>query len=108
VFAETINLKCDIEFPYKSENIDAKIDIEERFMQFGWITYDITMATDDYITAVSNNKDEEVGHDVWVQNRINGNFIRAYVGLVCTDDSCIKKKKLNASTFEGICKKKLF
>jgi hypothetical protein len=106
VVAETVNLKCDIESPYASKNIDASINIEKGLMQFGWLKYNITFVTDDNITGLQTTEFKEVGHDVWVLDRNNGTFFRAYVGLVCADDTC-KKKKLYASTFEGKCTKKL-
>ena len=110
LIAEIINIKCKIELPINSDEFKSKIDIEEKFMQFGSITYDITKITDEYITGVSNSKDDTVGHDVWVQNRNNGNFIRVYVFPVCVDNGCSKIKKLKTKSYEGNCKKdaKLF
>ena len=73
-------------------------------MEFGWIKYDITSVTDEYITGFQT---EDVGGDIWVLNRIDGNYLRSFNWITCVDNNCEKKRELDAGIFSGNCNKKL-
>ena len=102
VLAETINLKCKVN--ETNSSINAKVNIDEGFMEFGWIKYDITSVTDEYITGFQT---EDVGGDIWVLNRIDGNYLRSFNWITCVDNNCEKKRELDAGIFSGNCNKKL-
>ena len=67
VFAETVNLKCKCENCDKWE-IDVKINIEKKFMQFGTAQYSITSITDDYITGIEYSSNRVGGSSVGLES----------------------------------------
>ena len=92
LYAETVNLNCKVN--ESNSNVNAKINIDEGFMEFGWIKYNITSVTETYITGIHIDEDDNVGGDIWVLNRIEGTYLRSYNWLTCVDDNCKKKKQL--------------
>ena len=105
LYAETVNLKCKVN--ESNSNVNAKINIDEGFMEFGWIKYNITSVTETYITGIYIEEDDNVGGDIWVLNRIEGTYLRSYNWLSCVDDNCKKKRQLSSGVYSGSCKKKL-
>jgi hypothetical protein len=94
---------------------DLTVDLDQMIMMWGMavpnyiitkITDHITKITDHYITAVPNEKvfSSDVGGELWVLDRVTGNYRRSNVGLFCKDNSCKGGNiVLNAFTYSGKC-----
>jgi len=65
---------------------DWTLDIENRELKFGQVGYGINALNDTYVTAFNSRLD--VGGEVIVLNRATGEYRRAGVAMLCTNDSC--------------------
>ncbi|SRR6266571_2961083 len=89
---------------------DLTVDIDQMVMSFGLAkNYIITKITDRYITAVENQHvvTTEVGSEVWVLDRVTGEYKRGGVAMLC-DYECKGGHKLTAYTYFGKCGRPMF
>jgi hypothetical protein len=101
-------LKCTAE--NGSPVADLIVDIDQMVMSFGLAkNYIITKITDRYITALENQHvmTTEVGSEVWVLDRITGEYKRGGVAMLC-DGECKAGYKLTAYTYFGKCGRPMF
>ena len=108
VAAEEVVLKC---VDSSGQSIDdLRLDVENRTMIWGRdefaSDYDIYHVSDTYISAHSNSKRYSQNSDVWVINRITGEYVRALAGLFHTEKD--KDSELRTATFSGSCAKQKF
>ena len=105
LFAETTNLKCKIKNT-QEWNVKVKINLSQNLMQMGDSKYKIISVNDEYITGLSYHS-SAIGGEVWTLDRTTGKYYRALVANVCQNNECTKHK-VEAITYEGICKTKIF
>jgi hypothetical protein len=90
---------------------DLTVDLDHMTMTWGWASpnYIITKITDRYITALENQhvSATEVGGEVWVLDRVTGQYKRSGVAMLC-DDDCKAGYKLTAYTYLGKCLPPMF
>ena len=62
---------------------DLSVDLDEKVMLWAGTRYRITTETDRYITGISANDSSvpPVGGEVWVLDRVSGQYKRAMVGM---------------------------
>ena len=92
---------------------DLVIDIEKRTMAWGITKYTIHAVDDRYISAYENSKGA-VGGEVWVLNRISGEYLRASVFIGWDSLEAARKAaetkeagKISAQTSSGKCARPL-
>lgn len=96
--AEPITLKCKTDTGEKAA--DLVVDFASNQLRWGPSTYTIFHKNDQYISAyeVPGNR---VGGEVWVLDRVTGEYTRAAV-LIFTDSEG-RGAKLRPGTFKGHC-----
>src|SRR5712675_3405416 len=70
---------------------ELTIDLDQRVMTWGKTpSYIIIKITDRYITAIENQNviTTDVGDEIWVLDRVSGEYKRATIGMYCNDASC--------------------
>jgi len=83
------------------------INIEENYLKFGNMEYEIIELNNNYITAIKFSKKQEFpGGEIWVQNRFTGEYKRGGVGQSCDQKGL--NCTLEAETYKGVCKTRLF
>jgi hypothetical protein len=111
ISADLVTLKCAPE-GYGFESM-ILIDLDKKSFSFGHkdqmvyaSKYKIIHVDEEWITAITM-KAYRIGADVYVLNRVNGEYLAGGVGNHCTDSSCSQSK---VSTFsrKGVCKSGLF
>ena len=75
-------------------------------MQMGDSKYKIVSISNDYITGLDYHS-SAIGGGVWTLDRTTGEYFRGVVANVCQNNDCTKSK-VEAFTYEGICKTKIF
>jgi SLT domain-containing protein len=112
VAAEEVVLKCTTSEGHPTE--DLRLDIENRKMVWGYreysSKYDIYHVDDTYISAYEKPRNQhQVNGDVWVINRITGEYRRASAGIFYTkEDTAFKNGVLGTNTYSGTCGKQQF
>lgn len=83
---------------------DLVVDLDGRTMLWAIQKYVIHAVDDRYISAYLTSQDE-VGGEVWVLNRTNGEYIRAtiFIGWPTPDSVKQSPGKLTATTYRGTC-----
>jgi hypothetical protein len=108
-FANPYVLKCTDE--NGSPIVDLTVDIDRLVMTFGWAkpNYIITKITDRYITALEDQHvmTTAVGGEVWVLDRVTGEYKRGGVAMLC-DYGCKDGAKLTTYTYFGKCARPMF
>ena len=107
VFSEIVELQCKPENSNEWE-VEVKISIEEKWMSFGTLKYKIVSVVNEYVTGVEETYSDRIGGEIWVQNRVSGEYFRAAVANYCTKTCNAEDLKVNTSSYKGVCKKKLF
>jgi len=86
---------------------DLTVDLDRKVMTWGQSpNYRITKVTDRYITAIRNDDDVtpiDVGSEIWVLDRVTGDYKRASVEMFCKESSCRTGSVLQAATYFGRC-----
>ena len=104
-FADSVTLKCTTDTGVKAA--DLIIDLQNSKMHWAHYIYDIFYADDTYISAY--RKPTNLGGEVWVINRITGEYKRSAVDEFCaTDCSPGDKQVLLSQTYGGRCTKQQF
>jgi len=89
---------------------DLIVDTKARTLTWGGNQkYEIHSMSDRYISAYLKSP-SEVGGEVWVFNRITGEYLRASAYIGWENSEAIKRKeagKLTATTFQGKCTRPL-
>jgi len=89
---------------------DIVVDIENRTLVWGsHEKYTIHAADDRYISAYLKNQGQ-VGGEVWVLNRITGEYLLASVFVGWKSPEAIRRKdpgRLTANTYSGKCSRPL-
>lgn len=88
---------------------DLVVDIENRNLMWGGQKYAIRATDDRYVSAYLESQGE-VGGEVWVFNRVTGEYLRASVYIGYDGPEPIRKNdpgKLTAATFRGKCSRPL-
>ena len=102
--AAPVTLSCTLESGQPAA--DLIVDITARQMQWSVYRFRITTVTDRYITA-NQEQQNDVGGEIWVQDRVTGHFMR---GGVSIEASGVDKAgqlinpRLVPSTSTGYCK----
>jgi hypothetical protein len=101
--ANPYTLKCTTEFGDPAA--DLTVDLDRKVMTWGTAAnYTITEITDRYITAIQNDgMPEDVGGEIFVLDRVTGDYKRAAVGMFCKEPSCRTGNVWRARTFFGRC-----
>ena len=73
-------------------------------------SYIIIKITDRYITAIENQNviTTDVGDEIWVLDRVSGDYKRATVGMYCNDASCNSGTQLDVGKYFGRCVRPMF
>ena len=73
-------------------------------------SYIIIKITDRYITAIENQNviTTDVGDEIWVLDRVSGDYKRATVGMYCNDASCNSRTQLDVGKYFGRCVRPMF
>ena len=103
VMAKPYVLKCTAE---KGEPVaDLTVDLETKVMLWGGTRYRITTETDRFITGMAAHEDSvpPVGGEVWVLDRVSGQYKRAIVGMYYRDGTPPAGPFWEASTVSGRC-----
>ena len=90
---------------------DLTIDLDQRVMTWGKTpSYIIIKITDRYITAIENQNviTTDVGDEIWVLDRVSGDYKRATIGMYCNDASCNTGKHLDVGKYFGRCVRPMF
>jgi hypothetical protein len=105
IYASEVTLKCVTDTGQKAA--DLKIDLALETMKWAHIEYKIHHSNDMYISAYEKNV--EIGGEVWVINRVTGEYKRSAVGMYCNSD-CGKNdtQVLLSRTYAGRCTKQQF
>jgi hypothetical protein len=105
VNANEVTLKCVTDTGQKAA--DLKIDLDSNTMKWAHLEYEIYHSSDLYISAYQKSKD--IGGEVWVINRVTGEYKRSAVGMYCNSD-CGKNdtQVLLTQSYEGRCIKQQF
>ncbi len=89
---------------------DLVIDTENRTLVWGkYQKYEIHSMNDRYISAYLKSQ-SEVGGEVWVFNRVTGDYLRASAFIGWDNPGAVKRNdpgKLTATTFRGKCSRPL-
>ena len=108
-FADSVTLKCRDSDGSKTG--DLEIDIGKRQIKWGAYEYQIVHLTDTYISAylIQNG----VGGEVYVINRITGEYKRGNVGIFYTKEQADAYKpgdegSFEAQIYQGRCGKQQF
>ena len=104
VAAEPITLKC-----FDSSGlatVDLSIDLDTKIITWGVTTYYITGVTDTYISAYEET--DAVGGEVWVINRITGDYKRATVGIFYSSAQARDGGAFKALIYSSRCSKQQF
>jgi len=88
------------------ETVDLVVDLDNRKMNWGISEYLITKVSDNYITGSQVMGSYRDGGEIWVIDRSSGEYWRASVGKICTDENCTSAK-MDANFYQGICRKKI-
>src|SRR5215472_6134906 len=102
--ANPYTLKCTTE--YGDPAVDLTVDLDRRVMTWGTKDYTITNITDRYITAIENDAlaGRNVGGEIWVLDRVTGDYKRAAVGMFCKEPPpCRTGTVLRAFTYFRRC-----
>lgn len=105
---QPLALKCVTEDG--TEAADLFVDLRRKTMQWGPMKYQITSSTEKYITGISIGGEipSEVGGEVWVLDRVSGDYKRASVHMgVSGPNSPLSSARLSALTYSGRCGRKL-
>jgi hypothetical protein len=100
--AEPVVLKCHTSKNHEAS--DLVIDLSKKVMSWGSTIYRIHHFDDTYISAYEEQY--YLGGEVWVINRITGEYHRAAVGIFHNENE--EQGKLKALTFSGFCKRTQF
>lgn len=104
--AQEITLNCFTDDGQEAS--DLTIDLDAGTMSWGTLsTYTIRHSNDTYISAYEDLPNDRVGGEIWVINRITGEYKRGRVGNYCAGQAC-DDVKLNAFVYEGRCSKPQF
>jgi hypothetical protein len=89
------------------------IDLDKKSFSFGHkdqmvyaSRYKIIHVDEEWITAITM-KAYSIGADVYILNRVNGEYLAEGVGSHCTDSSC-SQTKVSKFSRKGVCKSGLF
>ena len=111
IYADVVTLKCAPE-GYDFVSI-VLIDLDKKSFSFGHkdqmvyaSKYKIIHVDEEWITAITM-KAYDIGADVYVLNRVNGEYFKVGIANYCTDSSC-SQTKVSTSKFKGLCKSGLF
>jgi hypothetical protein len=102
--ASPYTLKCT-PTSVPDRTVDLTVDLDRKEMVWGPQRFAITHITDRYITAIENIAavGKEVGGEVWVLDRVTGDYKGAIVGMFCKEPSCRTGSVLQAFTSLGRC-----
>lgn len=104
--AREVVLSCFTDDGQKAS--DLTIDLDAGTMSWGTLnTYTIRHSNETYISAYEDVPNGRVGGEIWVINRITGEYKRGSVGNYCAGQAC-DDVKLNAFVYEGRCSKPQF
>lgn len=103
-FAGAISLKC-IDSSGQAA-ADLHVDLAEGELRWSIVRYRITQQSDRYISATQVTSPDEVGGEIWVLDRITGEYTRASVSILATEFSEGRPvdPRLAAVTYSGVCK----
>lgn len=89
---------------------DLTVDLDGKVMLWGGARYKITSETDRYITgmAANDNGVPPVGGEVWVLDRVSGQYKRAVVGMYYRDGTPPAGPFWEAFTVSGRCVRPIF
>jgi hypothetical protein len=111
ISADLVTLKCAPE-GYGFESM-ILIDLDKKSFSFGHkdqmvyaSKYKIIHVDEEWITAITM-KAYDIGADVYVLNRVNGEYFTVGIKNYCTDSSC-SQTKVSTSKSKGLCKSGLF
>jgi|TARA_B110000977_G_C10735598_1_gene360851 hypothetical protein len=111
ISADLVTLKCAPE-GYGFESM-ILIDLDKKSFSFGHkdqmvyaSKYKIIHVDEEWITAITM-KAYDIGADVYVLNRVNGEYFKVGIANYCTDSSC-SQTKVSTSKSKGLCKSGLF
>jgi hypothetical protein len=101
--AAPITLKCTDSSGQPAA--DLFVDSAAGVMRWGVIPYRITHQNDRYISAVQSTTNN-VGGEIWVLDRVTGQYTRASVAMLATRfaGATPLDPHLEASTYSGTCK----
>lgn len=108
--AQRVTLSC------KSNDGDQMvpltIDYDARSATWGRAgVYSVVHVTDQHVTLLESNASTigspRPGGGVWVIDRYDGQFQRAWAGMSCSTPACTDRR-LNASTQSGTCRTQAF
>ena len=86
--------------------VDLQVDLAARQLRWGLNRYRITQQDERYISAVELVESGRVGGEIWVLDRITGQYTRAVVAILSSRFSSGRPidPKLKAVTYSGVCK----
>ena len=99
-----VTFKCTTAEGYPAA--DLVVDLDDRTMLWATVQKYVIHAVDDrYISAYLTPRQTEVGGEVWVLNRTNGDYVRATIGVTWPTPESVGKGPgtLTASTYRGRC-----
>jgi hypothetical protein len=102
--AAPIKLKCTTEDGKPAA--DLTVDVSAKLLSWGATRYRIRAIDDRYISAYLEAGDT-TGGEVWVFDRVSGEYLRAGVAITWNspDDFSKKPGTLTAATYRGKCTK---
>jgi hypothetical protein len=102
--AAPVTLKCTDQSGQPAANLE--VDVVATEMRWGVSQYRITQMDARYISGVQVTSPDEVGGEIWVLDRVSGQYTRAAVGILATQfkDGRPVDPMLQAATYSGVCK----
>lgn len=85
---------------------DLIVTLERRAMSWGsYSQYQIHNITERYLSAyrIDTSGTETTGGEVWILNRINGDYLRTSIELAVSSPNSSDPGELTARTFRGRC-----
>lgn len=85
---------------------DLQVDVGAGEMRWSIISYRITQQDERYISATEITEADRVGGEVWVLDRVTGQYTRAAVAILASQfaEGRPIDPKLQASIYSGTCK----
>ena len=105
---EPLTLKCWL--PDGKPTGDLVIDLDKKTMKWaGVLEYKIEKLTPEYITAIQESYQTEVGSEIFVINRATGDYQRASVAIKYSGVAAYEKGdgRFSADTYAGRCAKQI-
>lgn len=89
---------------------DLTVDLDALIMTWGGTRYVITDVTDRYISGMKTARDAvpPVGGEVWVLDRVTGEYKKAVIGMFYNDATYPSAPVLQAFTTSGKCVRPMF